>query len=108
MFSKKTLAAALVAATTLTAAPASADSLNFQFGFGGPGYGWHGGPNWQHHDRRVSPREVRHMLRDRGYHQIDFLDRSGRTYEVRARKNGRTFYIVVSARSGEIISRHRI
>ena len=108
MFSKKTLAAALIAATTLTAVPASADSLNFHFGFGNSGSGWHGNPGWQHHDRRVSPQEVRHILRNQGYRQIDFLDRSGRTYEVRARKNGRTFYIVVSARSGEIISRNRI
>jgi hypothetical protein len=48
------------------------------------------------------------MLRDRGYRNIRFIDRSGPVYELRARKHGRTYYLVVSARSGEILQRNRI
>jgi hypothetical protein len=110
MIMKKTIAAALVAASALTAVPANAGGVSVEFGFGGPAFGWHGG----HHDRdrdhgrrNVSPREVRWILQGRGYHHIRFLDRRGVIYQVRARKNGRDFFLVVSARNGDIVARHR-
>ena len=121
MFKKKTIAAALVAATALTAAPASATNFTFDFGFGGNGFGWHqpwrhGGPGWNHrphhgprwHHQRLSQQQVRWILRDRGYRWIEFMNHRGPVYQVRARKWGHTYYLVISARDGQILSRHRI
>jgi len=111
MVSKKMIAAGLIAATALTAVPASAASFEFSFGphWGGPGYhDQHRG--WDRHDRNrhgVSAHEVRRSLRNRGYYRIEFLDRRGPTYQVRAERRGRTYFLVVSARTGEIIARHR-
>jgi hypothetical protein len=103
----KTIAAGLVALTALTAVPAQAGGLTIDFGYGhAPSWSDRGGHDW--HNERLSPREVRRVLRHKGYRQIDFVDRRGSTYEVTARRNGRTFYMVVSARSGDILSRHRI
>ena len=119
MLSKNLIAAGLIAATTLTAVPANAGGFSFHLGHGGPSFGWsYGTPgygwvhrdrrhHWGHH-RRLSPREVRWSLRDRGYRQIRFVDRRGPVYHVRAKKRHRTFALVISARTGEILSRHRI
>jgi hypothetical protein len=106
MFSK-TIAAGVIALTALTAIPANAGGLTIDFGYGaGPGWSGNGGHGW--HNERLAPREVRRILRHKGYHQIRFADRRGSTYEVTARRNGRDFYMVVSAWSGDILSRHRI
>lgn len=116
MVSKKIIAAGLIAATALTAVPANAAGLNFQFGFG-PGYnshGWNQGP--RHHDRhgprwrhqRVSQWEVRSILRRHGFRGIRFVDTRGPVYQVRAWRRGHPFVLVVSARDGDILSRHRI
>jgi hypothetical protein len=107
MFSRKTIAAALVAATTLTAVPANANGFSIELGFG-PGSGWQGNHGWHQQQQRLSPQEVRRILRHRGYRHIDFVDRNGPTYEVRASRRGRDFYLVVSARSGDILARYRI
>ena len=123
MITKTTIAAALIALTTLTAVPAQA--LTVDFNFGGPGYGWGGGPGYgwsgggRHFDRddrdrdhrwhhRLSRQEVRWILRERGYRNIRFFDDHGPVYQLRARRHGDTYYLVVSARSGEILSRNRI
>jgi hypothetical protein len=110
MFSKKTIAAGLIAVTTLAAVPANANGITVQFGFGNPGFGWnpghrHGAPIWQH---RLSPREVRSILRRHGYRAIRFLDARGPVYQVSARRFGHTVFLVVSARNGDILSRHRV
>ena len=111
MNAKKTLGAAIIALGTLAAVPASAGGLTVQFGFDGPGYGWsdHRG-GWRDHGRRhmLSPQEVRQELRDRGYRQIRYLDRRGEVYQARASKGRRDFYLVISARNGQILSRNRI
>lgn len=107
----KTIAAGIIAIAGLTAVPANAGGLTVEFGYGdNAGYGWgdrdRGGRH--HHMQRMSTQEVRWMLRDRGYNAIRFVDTRGPVYQLRARKNGRTFFIVVSARDGEILSRQRI
>ena len=106
MFSK-IIAAGIIALTALTAVPANAGGVGVGFGYGNnPGWSGDGGHGWR--NERLSAHEVRRVLRHKGYRQIDFVDRRGSTYEVTARKNGRTFYMVVSAWSGDILSRHRI
>ena len=104
----KTIAAGLVAITTLASVPANASGLTVEFGFGGGNHGWsgHGGRHGQNY--RLSTDEVRRMLRQDGYRQIQFVDNRGPVYQLRARKNGRTFFLVVSARDGDILSRQRI
>ncbi|MBB5752546.1 hypothetical protein [Prosthecomicrobium pneumaticum] len=60
----------------------------------------------QYHGGWLSPREVRRRLRWQGYEEIRILDRRGRTYVVRAEgRRGRDFILVVSARTGEVLSR---
>ena len=109
MITKTTIAAALIALTSLAAVPAKA--LTVEFGFGGPNMGWSDGYQGQHGDRfrhRLSPQEIRWILRDRGYRNIRFFDDHGPVYQLRARKHGETYFLVVSARSGEILQRNRI
>jgi hypothetical protein len=113
----KTIAAGLIALTSLAAVPASASSLTIDFvgvpGYGigyGHGYNWdrdNGDRGYRHTRRHLSPQEIRWILRDRGYRNIRFYDRQGSVYEVHARKHGQPYYLVVSARSGEILSRNR-
>ncbi len=111
MITTKTIAAGLVALTTLSAVPANAAGFSFQFGpgpsyYGGHGYGYGHGQQWRHD--RVSTDEVRFMLRRHGYRAIRFFDARGPVYQLRASKYGRTYFIVVSARDGQILSRQRI
>ena len=114
MISRTTIAAGLIALTSLAAVPANASSLTVEFGnFGyGGGYGWsdqHRGERGHRQMRhRLSQQEVRGILRDRGYRNIRFFDDRGPAYQLRARKRGETYFLVVSARSGEILSRNRI
>ena len=118
MFSKKTIAAGIVALGALAAsAPAHADSLRFSVEVGGPvvvrddhrgyGYGWddHRGG----HHKTLSASEVRRVLRHRGYRDIIYLDRRGSIYQVRARDyRGRRVGLVVSARNGAILTAYRL
>ncbi len=109
----KTIAAGLVALTTLSAVPANAASFSIEFG-GGRGWGHHDsygyGNDYGHRreSRRLSTDEVRFMLRNDGYYAIRFFDDHGPIYQLRASKRGRDFVLVVNARSGEILSRQRI
>jgi hypothetical protein len=48
------------------------------------------------------------MLRHRGYHDIDFIDRHGTFYKLTAEKHGDDYYIVVNSYSGEIVERYEI
>lgn len=115
MFSKKTIAAGIVALGALAAsAPAHADSVRFSVEVGRPlvvhddhrGYGWdhhHG------HHKALSAKEVRRILRHRGYRDISYLDRRGSIYQVRARDyRGRRVGLVVSARNGAILTAYRL
>jgi hypothetical protein len=119
MITKKTVAAGLVALASLTAAaPASADDFSFKFSVNGPHAGYHdGGHKWRGerrggHDRHygtLTPQEVRRVLRDKGYRQINYVDRRGRIYEVRATNHrGHRVGLVVSARNGAVLNAYRL
>jgi hypothetical protein len=123
MFSKKTIAAGIVALGALAAsAPANADSLRFSVEVGRPivvhddqrGYGSHDhrGYGWddhRSHQKALSASEVRRILRHRGYRDISYLDRRGSIYQVRARDyRGRRVGLVVSARNGAILTAYRL
>ena len=105
MLSKTAIAAGLIALTTLAAVPAQASGLTIKFGFGGPAY-VSGGHGW--HVGKLSPQQIRWVLRSKGYGAINFLDRKGPAYEVIAFKSGKRFYVVVSSRNGAILARHVI
>jgi hypothetical protein len=97
--------------TALTAVPANAGTFTFEFGGGSPSWGYdsgYGGYRHHRHRHRLSTDEVRAMLRDDGYRRIRFIDDRGAVYQLRASRHGRDFFLVVSARSGEVISRQRI
>jgi|1185.fasta_scaffold623646_1 hypothetical protein len=114
MFTRTTIAAALISLTTLAAVPAQASHLNVEIGIGAPDHGWNGGHGHRyvhgdyHRMHRLSTEEVRWMLRDSGYRQIRFLDDHGSVYQLRARRHDDAFFLAVSARTGEILSRNRI
>lgn len=112
MITTKTIAAGIIALTTLSAVPANASGITVQFG-DGPNWGYHDngyGGGYRHHRQRsrLSVEEVRWMLRDSGYRAIRFFDTNGPVYQLRASKRGRDFFLVINARSGEILSRQRI
>jgi hypothetical protein len=118
MFSKKTIAAGIVALGALAAgAPANAGSLSFSVEVGRPavvhdyrpghGYDWKGRGHGHHHT--LSAKEVKRILRHRGYRDITYLDRRGTIYQVRARDyRGRRVGLVVSARNGAILTAYRL
>lgn len=99
MIARTTIAAAVISLAAFTAAPANA-GISFEFGFDGPSY--------SHYYGKLSPWEVRRILRHRGYHDIDFVDRHGRIYKLTATRHGDDYFIVVDAYSGEIIHRHEV
>ena len=117
---KKAIAAGLFALVTIAAAaPASAHGVSVRIGIGGGSYAYDDGYRyyWQRprsQYRRgdygtLTPREVRAVLRDRGYREIRYVDRRGRIYEVRATDaRGQRVGLVVSARNGAILNAFRL
>jgi hypothetical protein len=125
MFAKRSIIAALAlvaglgAAVPAAAAGRSADSasLIIEIDHRGQNHRWDRGSDdrggWNNHrpDRRhfLSPREVRSVLRDRGFRGISYVDRRGAIYQARAfDRRGRAVGIVVSARDGDILNVYRI
>ena len=111
----KTIAAGLVALTTLSAVPANASGINIEFG--GPGSATMTTATATIATTATAattgaaacrPTRSAFMLRRDGYRNIRFFDDRGPVYQLRASKHGRDFFLVVSARSGEILSRQRI
>jgi len=126
MFIQKTLAAGVVALTALaTTAPAQADSLSFGI------YGDHGGvtfysgdgyrPAHYRYDRRwndrrwgyahyrMSPRQVRRLLKHRGFDHIRFTDTQGKIYRARATgPRGRYVALTIRSRDARILEVQRI
>ena len=109
MFLKNTLAAGLVALSTLAAVPAGAAELaavSAPMQLAQSGYGWE--HDWSER-RGLSPRELRRALRQQGYSTVEILDRGRRTLTVQAENHrGRDYILRVSARTGVIISAQRI
>jgi hypothetical protein len=114
MVAKKTIAAVIIAFAGLAGAmPAGAQGVSFDFGAGAPQFRSEDGYRWSDRrggfDRVLSPREVRRILRNQGYRNIDTVDRRGSIYQVRATtERGRRVGLVVSARSGAILNRYRL
>ncbi len=113
MIATKTIAAGIIAVASLAAVPANASGLTVQFGFDGPGWGGNHGHHGHHGHRndfhsRLSADQIRWMLRGDGYRRIRFFDDHGPVYQLRASRHGRDYFLVVSARDGQILSRERI
>ena len=126
MFIQKTLAAGVVALTALaTTAPAQAES--FSLGIHGPNGGvtFRSGDNfqpaghwndrrwndrrWDNAHYRMTPRQVRRSLRNRGFHDIRFTDTQGRTYQAKATgPRGGRVALTVRASDARIVEIHRI
>ena len=113
---KSTIAAALFSLSALLAVPAQATSLTIDGGSGWSGAAWHGsdgerrrhGSHHRRYQNKLSSDEVRMILRYSGYRHIRFHDGDGPIYQVSARKRGEIYFLIVSARTGEILSRNRI
>lgn len=104
------LAAAILVLSTLGGvAPAQARDVTVVIGVSThDGYGWRS-PRWQaRRSGTLSPREIRQVLRARGYRQIQYLDRKGRIYEVHATDpRGQRVGLIVGARDGAILNAYR-
>lgn len=109
MFKRTIVAAICALSTALAVVPASADGFRLGVSVATPAVeayhgGRHGGARWHH---TLSPREIRWILRNEGFHGIRYLDREGRTYSAHAIDHrGRNVAVRVSARTGAIISVH--
>ena len=105
---KSTLAAGVIALGTLVGSvPAQAGSnVSVTIELGQPGYGkYHSGK----HDYRLTPREVRRILRANGFRDIQYVDRKGSVYQARAEnRRGRDVLVTVSARTGQVIDVQRL
>ena len=112
---KSFVAAGLFSLSALMAVPAQATSLSIEgppawSGAAWQGADWERGRHWGHQLRyqdKLSSDDVRMILRSSGYRQIRFHNRGGPVYQVSARKRGDFYFLVVSARSGAILSRNR-
>ena len=102
-----TLRAAAVAVvlggTAVTAMPVQAGSPSIDFSFSIGGRHHHGGRDYCMRDR-----QVRGLLRARGYSHIRFFDRRGRVVQVTARRHGDRWSIAFDTCRGRIIDRDRI
>jgi hypothetical protein len=99
---KTTIAAAVIALAGAAAAPSAyAGGFDIDIDFGGGGI-------VIDFDHQMSAWEVRHMLRNRGYHDIDFSDTDGRFYRLTAEKHGDEYFIKIDSYSGQIVHRHEI
>ena len=99
MIARTIFAAAMIAVSTLAAAPASSSGLTIEAGIGGSAASF---------GDRLSRNEIRAMLRDRNYRHIAFVDLQGPTYELTARRCGKDYYMVVNAWSGDVVTRYVI
>jgi len=87
--------ASLLAVPVIDASPANA-KVKIDINIGGPG------------SRGISCRQGANILDDQGYYRIVAEDCSGRTFEYRARRNGKRYWIEMNSRNGDIIDRERI
>lgn len=100
-----------IAAVTLGLAASSASAAPPGFGIYTPGGGVEigpGGPRFvtPQQNESLRPWEIRRILRDQGYDQIQILDQGRWTYTVQAvSTRGGVFILTVSARTGEIRDR---
>ena len=114
---KTTIAAGVLALGALVAAaPAQAGGSGFSVHvqIGQPYYGGYhyGAPQWHGkkavYQKTLSPKQVRRILRSRGYSDIRYVDRRGSVYRARAEKNNKDFRLTINAYNGRIIDRDRV
>ena len=85
---------------TLTAMPVQAQpSFSFEFNIGGDRF---------HQRYCLRDNQVRRLLRQEGFRDIRFVDRSGRIVQVRAERGHRDYRITVDACRGRILDIDRV
>ena len=131
MFKKLLMAAGFAAAFSLSA-PIAEAKVNVTIGIGQPGgycyynydpfrcgnYGYYPRPGYfvphpgygygDDYGDRVSCREARGILRDRGFRDVQSINCGGRIHTFVARKRGEVFRIKIYSRNGQIQSIRRI
>jgi hypothetical protein len=105
---KTAIAAGIIAVSAFVAAPSYAGGIDFDLDGSGIEVDFGGGGFVIDFDHQMSAREVRRMLRHRGYHDIDFSDTDGRIYRLTAEKHGDDYFMKVDSYTGEIVHRHEI
>ena len=77
-----------------------------EYRFYNSGY-WYPQPYWQGYavvsNDRLSCRDGREAVRDRGFYRVKPIECRGRTFTYLAHRRGEAFKILVSARSGRIV-----
>ena len=103
---KAAVVAVTLAGTSLTAIPAQAQDVDFNFRFNVPGLSFGFGDL----DRRrcFTDRQVRRDLRSDGYDEIRFVDRRGRVVQLVAELGRRDYIIAYDTCRKRIIGRERI
>ncbi|WP_372624729.1 hypothetical protein [Falsiroseomonas sp.] len=56
---------------------------------------------------RLNEDQVRNMLDDRGWSDVGSIERNGNIISAQARRDGRTFDLLMNARTGEVLHRER-
>lgn len=121
-FTKTTLAAAAVVATSLIAfQPSEADAkIYIDLHLVAPGPSYYSPPPPRHAPppprQRVAParhrlscNQVRRVLRNNyGFYKIQAFDCKGKSYWFYASKNGKRFKVKAASTNGQVIRKHRI
>ena len=105
MFTKTIFAAATIAVSMIAFQPAAqAGDFQVQIHLGGGHWGGHwGGGHWDDHwdgPWKLTCRQGRRKLRNRGYHHINAFDCYGKIYKYRVIRNGKIFRIRMNAYTG--------
>jgi hypothetical protein len=123
MITKTLIAAAAVALTAAAVAAPAQAKVNVYLGLGGygpeyyePAYPVYVEPRHHHqpvYEEEYVPRRVQYgvscedgvqALRYNGFHKVRALDCSGKRFKYKARRDGSTYVVRVSSRSGNIVS----
>ncbi len=103
ILSKTTIAAGLLALSTLAAVPAQASGAYVQVDYRSRHHSYQGDV----HNSGVSIDQAGSILRDAGYWRVHLVENRGNVYQMSARMNGVRYMVFISADDGRILGRNR-
>lgn len=79
---------------------------NYAYPYNSYGYGYY--KRRPYGGYRISCNSARRMLQRNGYHDVAARDCGGSVYNFIARRNGHTYKVAVSSRTGQVVGRRRL